>query len=71
MKVSHARKNLDVQAVRLAPYLGDPMTQAGVDLVILAAMLGHSKINMVMGYAHPTEEQQFVAMEKRLRYIAK
>lgn len=47
------------------------MAQAGVDLVTLAAMLGHSKINMVMRYAHPTEEHQFAAMEKRQRYMAK
>jgi len=44
---------------------------AGVDLVTLAAMLGHSKINMVMRYAHPTEEHQFAAMEKRQRYVVK
>ena len=47
------------------------MAQAGVDLVTLAAMLGHSKSNMVMRYAHPTEEHQFAAMEKRQRYMAK
>jgi integrase len=40
---------------------------AGVDLVTLAAMLGHSKINMVMRYAHPTEEHQFAAMETMQR----
>ncbi|HYW72108.1 MAG TPA: site-specific integrase [Pyrinomonadaceae bacterium] len=44
--------------------------QAGVDLVTLAAMLGHSRIQMVLRYAHPTEEHQFAAMEKRLRYMA-
>src|SRR4030095_2466064 len=47
------------------------MVQAGVDLVTLAAMLGHSKINMVLRYAHPTEEHQFAAMEKHQRYMAK
>lgn len=45
--------------------------QAGVDLVTLAAMLGHSKINMVLRYAHPTEEHQFAAMEKMQRYMVK
>jgi integrase len=40
------------------------MAQAGVDLVTLAALLGHSKINMVLRYAHPTEEHQFAAMKK-------
>jgi integrase len=47
------------------------MVQAGVDLVTLAAMLGHSKINMVMRYAHPTQEHQFAAMEKMQRYMVK
>jgi integrase len=31
---------------------------SGIDLVTLASMLGHSKINMVMRYAHPTQEHQ-------------
>jgi integrase len=44
---------------------------AGVDLVTLAAMLGHSRIQMVLRYAHPTEEHQFAAMEKRQRYVAR
>jgi len=43
----------------------------GVDLVTLAAMLGHSKINMVMRCAHPIEEHQFAAMEKRQGYVVK
>jgi integrase len=47
------------------------MAMAGVDLVTLAAMLGHSKINMVLRYAHPTQEHQFAAMEKRQRYIVR
>ena len=29
--------------------------EAGIDLVTLAAMLGHSRIQMVMRYAHPTQ----------------
>src|SRR5207253_5731862 len=37
---------------------------AGVDLVTLAAMLGHSRVQMVLRYAHPTEEHQFAAMKK-------
>ena len=36
--------------------------EASVDLVTLAAMLGHSRIQMVMRYAHPTEEHQFNAI---------
>ena len=43
------------------------MVQAGVDPVTLAAMLGHSRIEMVFRYAHPTEEHQFAAMEKMQR----
>lgn len=39
-------------------------TESGVDLVTLAAMLGHSKINMVLRYAHPTEQHQAAAMQK-------
>ena len=37
---------------------------SGIDLVTLAALLGHSKINMVMRYAHPTEAHQRQAMKK-------
>ena len=46
--------------------------EAGVDLVTLAAMLGHSRVQMVMRYAHPTKEHQFNAMKKIEAYcIAK
>ena len=31
---------------------------SGIDLVTLAAMLGHSRIQMVLRYAHPTEQHQ-------------
>lgn len=44
--------------------------EAGVDLVTLAAMLGHSRVQMVMRYAHPTEEHQFNAMKKMEAYRA-
>ena len=37
---------------------------SGIDLVTLAAMLGHSKINMVMRYAHPTEQHQAEAAKR-------
>jgi integrase len=33
-------------------------SESGIDLVTLAAMLGHSKINMVLRYAHPTARHQ-------------
>jgi integrase len=35
-----------------------------VDLVTLAAMLGHSRIQMVLRYAHPTQIHQSSSMEK-------
>jgi integrase len=44
--------------------------EAGIDLVTLAAMLGHSKINMVLRYAHPTQEHQTKAMDKFERFVA-
>lgn len=40
------------------------VAEAGVDLVTLAAILGHSRIQMVLRYAHPTGEHQFNAMKK-------
>src|SRR5207253_6776215 len=43
---------------------------AGIDLVTLAAMLGYSRIQMVLRYAHPTEEHQFAAMKKLQSYVA-
>jgi hypothetical protein len=42
---------------------------AGVDLVTLAAMLGHSKLAMVTRYCHPTEEHQFQAMQKVQNFV--
>jgi integrase len=44
--------------------------EAGIDLVTLAAMLGHSKIAMVMRYAHPSQAHQTSAMEKMERFVA-
>ncbi len=37
---------------------------SGIDLVSLAAILGHSRIQMVLRYAHPTEEHQAEAIRK-------
>lgn len=37
--------------------------QAGVDLVTLAAILGHSSIRLVQKYVHPTAEHKKAAME--------
>jgi integrase len=44
--------------------------EAGIDLVTLAALLGHSKIQMVLRYAHPTQHHQTQAMEKLERFVA-
>jgi integrase len=38
--------------------------ELGVDLVTLAAMLGHSRIQMVLRYAHPSEQHQHEAMRR-------
>src|SRR5439155_10063629 len=37
---------------------------AGIDLVTLAAMLGHSRIQMVLRYAHPTAQHHAAAMRR-------
>ena len=44
--------------------------QSGIDLVTLAAMMGHARIQMVMRYAHPTQTHQAAAMEKLVKYNA-
>jgi integrase len=44
------------------------MAMAGVDLVTLAALLGHSRVQMVMRYAHPIEEHKIEAMQKLEEY---
>ena len=38
--------------------------EAGMDMPTLAALLGHSKLNMVMRYAHPQERHQADAVKK-------
>lgn len=42
----------------------------GIDLVTLAAMLGHSRIQMVLRHAHPMQEHQTKAMEQLERFNA-
>jgi integrase len=37
---------------------------SGIDLVTQAAMLGHSRIQIVLRYAHPTQQHQHQAMER-------
>ena len=43
---------------------------SGIDPVTLAAMLGHSRIQMVLRYAHPTQEHQSSAMDRLEKYNA-
>src|SRR5262245_61638527 len=38
--------------------------EAGMDMPTLAALLGHSKLNMVMRYAHPQEKHQADSVKK-------
>ena len=44
--------------------------ESGIDLVTLAALLGHSKIQMVLRYAHPTQEHQARAVERLEQFNA-
>ena len=44
--------------------------EAGIDLVTLAALLGHSKIQMVLRYAHPTQEHQARSVERLEQFVA-
>jgi hypothetical protein len=37
---------------------------SGIDLVTLASMLGHSRIQMVLRYAYPTQDHQTKSMER-------
>jgi integrase len=43
---------------------------SGIDLVTLAAMLGHSRIQMVLRYAHPTQQHQDQAMQRLEKFNA-
>jgi len=43
---------------------------SGIDLVTLAAMLGHSRIQIVLRYAHPTQEHQTQAMQCLERFVS-
>jgi integrase len=44
--------------------------ESGIDLVTLVALLGHSKIQMVMRYAHPTQEHQGRSVERLEQFNA-
>lgn len=44
--------------------------ESGIDPVTLAAMLGHSRIQMVLRYAHPTQVHQTSAMQRLEAHVA-
>ena len=44
--------------------------EGGMDLVTLAATLGHSRLQMVLRYAHPRQEHHADAMDKVQKYKA-
>jgi integrase len=72
---AHARALRESKVAQFRPYdcrhtWATRAVQAGIDLVTLAAMLGHSKINMVLRYAHPTQEHQAKAMDKMEQYVS-
>lgn len=43
--------------------------QSGMDLPTLAGILGHSKLHMVLRYAHPTPEHKRLAITRLERYV--
>lgn len=62
-----ARKRAGLRKFRLYDLrhtFASRMAMAGVDLVTLAALLGHSRVQMVMRYAHPVEEHKIDAIRK-------
>jgi site-specific recombinase XerD len=63
----------DVALSQIVPYRPRKPTnlaEAGIDLVTLAAMLGHSKINLVLRYTHPKQEHHTKATEMMERFVA-
>jgi integrase len=45
------------------------MVEAGVDLVTVSKILGHSSIQMTMRYAHPTPENMKRAVERLVEIL--
>jgi integrase len=71
LKVNNAHttalKNSKVKTFRLYDLRhtwATPAAEAGMDMPMLAVLLGHSKLNMVMRYAHPQEQHQADAMKR-------
>lgn len=72
---AHTRALTDSKVPQFRPYdlrhtWATRAAEAGIDLVTLAAMLGHSRIQMVMRYAHPTQSHQSSATEKLIQHNA-
>jgi len=44
--------------------VGNRAAEAGMDISTLAALLGHSKLVMVLRYVHPQEEHRAEAMRR-------
>jgi len=42
--------------------------ESGIDLLTIAALLGHSRIEMVKRYAHPTDGHKFKAIKRLEAY---
>jgi integrase len=66
---AHARALRESKVAQFRPYdlrhtWATRAAEAGVDLITLAAMMGHSRIQMVLRYAHPTQDHQTGAMAK-------
>jgi len=62
-----ARRNAEIKGLRfhdLRHTAATRMIEAGVDLVTVSKILGHSTIQMTMRYAHPTPENMRLAVSK-------
>jgi integrase len=62
-----ARENMNIKDLRfhdLRHTAAWRMVEAGVDLVTVSKILGHSSIQMTMRYCHPTPENMRMAVEK-------
>jgi integrase len=64
MSQSGARKVTTFRLCDLRHTWATRAAMSGIDLVTLAAMLGHSRIQMVLRYAHPTQHYKHQVMEK-------
>jgi integrase len=75
IQTAHAKALADSGVAAFRPYdmrhtWATRAAEAGIDLVTLASMLGHSRIQMVMRYAHPSQAHRISAMEKLVLHNA-